>query len=102
MKCIYKGDDAPDLITINYENTEGFIINKLYTTCGKITHIYDNPIFPFSEGYTAEETAQFELENTVFAGVEIEYDGEMRKITFNGSATFRACPKVIDWEANND
>ena len=98
MKCIYKGDDAPDLITINYENTEGFIINKLYTTCGKITHTYNNPVFPFSEGYTAEETAQFELENTVYAGVEIEGKG---KITFNGSASFRACPKVIDWEANN-
>lgn len=99
MKCIYKGDDAPDLITINYENTEGYTINKLYTTCGAVTHVYDNPVFPFNEGYTGEETIKFELENTFYAGVEIEGIGN---VTFNGCLKFRACPKKINWEVDND
>lgn len=98
-KCIYIGDDAPDLITINYENTEGYTIKKLYTTCGAITHVYNNPVFPFKEGYTAEETAQFTLENTFYAGVEIDGKG---KATFNGSLTFRACPRVVNWEETNE
>lgn len=99
MKCIYKGDDAPNLITINFENTEGYTIKKLYTTCGAITHVYNNPIFPFNEGYTGEETIQFELENTFYAGIVIEGIGD---VTLNGSLTFRACPKVINWEAGNE
>lgn len=97
--CIYMGDDAPGIITINYENKEGFTIKKLFTTCGKITHVYNNPVFPFDEGYTGAETAQFQLENKFFAGAEIEGIG---KVTFNGSLTFRACPKVIDWSAQNE
>lgn len=92
--CIYIGDDAPNLITINYGNPQGYTIKKLYTTCGKITHVYNNPVFPFNEGYTGEETRQFQLQNTFYAGVEIENIG---KVTFNGSITFRACPKVINW-----
>ena len=93
------GDDAPNLITINFENTEGYTIKKLYTTCGVISHVYNNPVFPFNEGYTAEETAKFQLQNTVYAGVEIE---EIGNVTFNGSVSFRACPKVIDWGATNE
>ena len=101
MTCnyIYLGDDAPNFITINYENKEGYTIKKLFTTCGKITHVYNNPVFPFNEGYTGEETAQFQLKNSFYAGVEIEGIGN---VTFNGSLTFRACPKVIDWSAKND
>lgn len=95
MKCIYKGDDAPNLITINYNNTHNYQINKLYTTCGKITHIYNNPVFPFNDGYTAEETSQFELINTVYAAADIEGIGFQ---TFNGSVTFRACPKFVGKE----
>lgn len=99
MKCIYKGDDAPNLITINFENTEGYNIKKLYTTCGAVTHVYNNPVFPFSEGYTGEETIKFELENTFYAGVEIE---DIGNVTFNGCLKFRACPKKINWEAGNE
>lgn len=93
MKCIYKGDDAPNLITINYDNTDGYTIKKLYTTCGAVNHTYNNPTFPFNEGYTGEETAQFDLENTFYAGVEIEGIGF---VTFNGCLKFRACPKVVN------
>lgn len=95
MKCIYKGDDAPNLIRINYENTEHFVIKKLYTTCGAITHVFENPIFPFYDGYTADETSQFELVNTVYAAADIEGIGFR---TFNGSLTFRACPKFVNKE----
>lgn len=98
MGCIYIGDDAPNIITINFENTKGYTITKLYTTCGAISHVYNNPIFPFKEGYTAEETLKLKLENTFYAGVEIEGIGN---VTFNGSLSFRACPKVVNWEAQN-
>lgn len=99
MKCIYKGDDAPNLITINFDNTEGYTVKKLYTTCGAVTHVYNDPVFPFNEGYTGEETIKFELENTFYAGIEIEGIGN---VTFNGSISFRACPKKINWEAGNE
>lgn len=106
MKCIYKGDDAPDLVTIKFRNDTGLTINALITTCGKITHRYENPTFTqdgdyliFKEGYTAEETLQFDVSNTVYAGVEIESIGN---VTFNGSLSFRACPKVVNWEADNE
>ena len=99
MNCIYMGDDAPNLITINFENTEGYNIKKLYTTCGAVTHVYNNPVFPFDEGYTGDETIKFELENTFYAGVEIE---DIGNVTLNGCLKFRACPKKINWEAHNE
>lgn len=95
--CIYKGDDAPEIITIDFENPEGYIINKLYTTCGNVSHVYNNPVFPFKEGYNGAETEKFETINHFYAGVEIEGIGN---VTLNGSITFRACPKVIDWGAH--
>lgn len=91
------GDDAPGLITINFNNPEGYVIKKLFTTCGNITHVYNNPVFPFLEGYTGAETLQFQLINKFYAGVEIEGIGN---VTFNGFLEFRACPKVIDWGQN--
>lgn len=99
MKCIYKGDDAPNLIEIELINDYDYQINKLITTCGKITHIYNNPVFPFSEGYTASETLQFDLENTFYAGVEIEGLGFR---TFNGYLKFRACPQYVKREITNN
>lgn len=98
MKCIYKGDDAPNLITINYENKDNYVITKLYTTCGVVNHEYNNPTFPFSEGYTAAETAKFELDNKFYAGVNIEGIGF---VTFNGCLSFRACPKVVNRSVKN-
>lgn len=99
MKCIYKGDDAPNLITINYANPRGYQVNKLYTTCGAITHEFENPVFPFNDGYTAEETLQFDVNNTVYAGADIEGIGFK---TFNGSVSFRACPKYVNKGETNE
>lgn len=101
--CITKGDDALRFILIELEENDTHLtIDKLITTCGQVTHIYNNPVFPFLEGYTAEETLLFEIINTVYCGVVLS-NGEFK--TLKGSQiSFRACPKVVDYtkEGNND
>lgn len=95
MYCIYKGDDAPNLIKIDIKNApENAEIEKLITTCGAITHVHNNPTFPFLEGYTAEETEQFNLVNNVYVGAVLKNVGFK---TFNGYLTFRACPKYVNY-----
>ena len=94
---IRKGDDTDAFgfswLTVNLENSEGYVISKAEIRIGVIKKIFDNPVFPLHVSLNKEETEQLnEFSNKCFMAI---YDTQGRKYTCEGTLSFKASPKVV-------
>lgn len=94
---IRKGDDTNafgfSFLTVNLQGAEEYTISKAEIRIGVIIKTFENPSFPINITLSKEETSMLsECGNKCYMAI---YDTNNRKLTCEGSLTFRAAPKVV-------
>ncbi len=93
---IYKSDDTGafgnSFITINLDNPNEYIVQRVVFVCGCITKTFENPTFPIVINLTSEETKKLKPSNVCYL---VAYDSEGRQKTCKGTLTFPATQGVL-------
>lgn len=94
---IRKGDDTNafdfGFLTVNLKDAEQYTIYKAEIRIGILTKTIENPQFPLEISLNKEETMKLSTcGNDCFMAI---YDEQGRKITCEGTLSFRASPKVV-------
>ena len=95
---IRKGDDTNafdfEFLTVNLKDAEQYTISKAEVRIGTLTKTFENPVFPLQISLTREETMMLSTCNGNDCYMAI-YDSQNRKLTVDGTLSFRAAPKVV-------
>jgi hypothetical protein len=92
MICIFKGDTANNLITVNISNPSNIEVELLSMQCGKLHKEYKSPKFPLKISLNREETKLLDYNSVANIAIECR-NGE--KYTMNKEICFVAKNQVV-------
>lgn len=92
---LYKGDSAPNLITVNIQNNTSMQIVKAVLQIGNIQKVFFNPAESIVVSLTKDETKKLQLSNKAYLAV---FDANGNKKTCEGSLSFNAKSEVVTYE----